>query len=614
MGTWQELKNRRFFRIVAAYVGAGWLVLEGMDQFVARALLPELAYRLVLVLYLAGIPAAAIVGWFHGEKGAQRVSKLEVALLVLVAAGGVTAGAAVVERHESQARPVAVGDVESSLALRNLAVLYFDHEPSDADLSPVADGFTEALIRQLGQVSQLDVVSSNGVEPFRGTDLPVDSVARTLQVGTLIRGDVSREGDRLQVTYRLVDGESGVAYARGARSWAADSLLAARDQLVEEVARSLRESLGEEIHLRTARLETRSDAAWLLVQRAEKAYREAEALIAHHRTEEALQRFGRADSLLASASDADPGWAEPWVMRGRIDYRTSRLVEDRERGEALRDQALEHLATALEIDPDNADAIAYRGTIRYLRYLMGAEPDPEAAEQLLRRAEEDLVTATELEPSHAHAWNVLGSFYVWKDDDLEANLAARRAYEADAYHENADANLWRLHTTAYDLENWRQAAHWCQEGHRRFPENHRFVECQVWNMTSPAAEPNVERAWELARRTVQLAPEHDRPLMKMHMAAGVAGTLARAGMADSARSVLASVRPDGHTDPTREIAMEKAFVHTLLGDHDEAVKLLRSYLAANPERREGFVEHGHWWWRDLQDHPGFRRLVGSQEG
>ena len=81
---------------------------------------------------------------------------------------------------------------------------------------------------------------------------------------------------------------------------------------------------------------------------------------------------------------------------------------------------------------------------------------------------------------------MLAHFYYQRDDIVEANLAARRAYEADAYHSAADVNLWRLWSSSYDLEVHPQALHWCEEGRRRFPEDPRFVECGLWNMTSKA--------------------------------------------------------------------------------------------------------------------------------
>ena len=47
----------------------------------------------------------------------------------------------------------------------------------------------------------------------------------------------------------------------------------------------------------------------------------------------------------------------------------------------------------------------------------------------------------------------------------------------------------------------------------------------------------------------------------------------------------------------------------ILGDHDDAVRLIKSYLSVHPDHRRGFASGTVWWWRDLQAHPEFQRLV-----
>lgn len=81
-----RLRRRHLFQIVGGYVAVGFAVLQGVDQLVGQAILPRVAYRLALATGLAGVPAAAILGWYHGEKGAQRVQPAEVALLLAVGA------------------------------------------------------------------------------------------------------------------------------------------------------------------------------------------------------------------------------------------------------------------------------------------------------------------------------------------------------------------------------------------------------------------------------------------------------------------------------------------------------------------------------------------------
>ena len=64
-------------------------------------------------------------------------------------------------------------------------------------------------------------------------------------------------------------------------------------------------------------------------------------------------------------------------------------------------------------------------------------------------------------------------------------------------------------------------------------------------------------------------------------------------------------------DPTLELAGYEAWVRAQLGDKDDALRLLREYLVANPRHREGFRKRVHWWWRPLQNDPRFKVLIGG---
>ena len=79
---------------------------------------------------------------------------------------------------------------------RRIAVLYFDDRSPDGNLRYLADGLTEGLIYELGQVRALSVISRYGVAPYRNANVTPDSVARSLDVGTLVEGTVAKSGNR----------------------------------------------------------------------------------------------------------------------------------------------------------------------------------------------------------------------------------------------------------------------------------------------------------------------------------------------------------------------------------------------------------------------------------
>jgi TolB-like protein len=150
---------------------------------------------------------------------------------------------------------------------RQVAVLYFEDLSSDGEWEHVADGLTEGLIQKLSAVQGLGVVSRNGVEPYRASDLARDSIARALEAGSLVSGSVEPAGDRLRVVARLIEGESGADIERASFELPAGDLLVALDSVTETVSRFLRQRLGKEIRVRERRAETASVEAWGLAQR-----------------------------------------------------------------------------------------------------------------------------------------------------------------------------------------------------------------------------------------------------------------------------------------------------------------------------------------------------------
>ena len=118
------------------------------------------------------------------------------------------------------------------------------------------------------------------------------------------------------------------------------------------------------------------------------------------------------------------------------------------------------LLDTFALDPNDPPALELRGTIHFTRWAYNLEPDHDAADELLVLAQTDLSDATSRDDGMAYAWNVLSMINATEDDLVSANMAARRAYEADAYLAQAEDILWRLWTTAYDLEISVQTQQW----------------------------------------------------------------------------------------------------------------------------------------------------------
>jgi serine/threonine-protein kinase len=492
----------------------------------------------------------------------------------------------------------------------SIAVLYFDDLSADRDLQYAADGLTEGLIDQLSRVRALNVISRNGVARFRNEDVSRDSIARALNVGSLIEGSVAEVGDRMQIMARLIDGSSGADVERTSFEVPAGEFLTARDSVAQEMARLLRARLGAEVQLRQRRASTASLAAWSLVQQAERLRKNAEALREQGDDAAASREFHRADSLLLHTEEADPDWLEPIVLRGWVSYDRSRL----ERGDGAvpwLDAALRHGQRALALAPEDAAALELCGTVRYRHWDLRVTPDVEEWEALLESARENLEVAVRVDPTRATANLTLTYLYYQIDDVPAALLAARRAYEEDAYLSAAADILGRLYWGSLDLEQFAAARRWCAEGARRFPGHPSFVECRLWLMATPAMDPDVDLAWQLLAKLDTVLPQSRwAPRARTQGMILVGGTIARAGLADSARQVLlqARVNVTHDVDPTQTLLSLEAYMRTHLGDHDEAIDLLKRYVAANPDHPFAEEAGTAWWWRELRNHPRFKEI------
>ncbi|HEX5724083.1 MAG TPA: BTAD domain-containing putative transcriptional regulator, partial [Longimicrobiaceae bacterium] len=142
-----------------------------------------------------------------------------------------------------------------------IAVLYLDDYSAGGELEYLAGGLTESLIHELSQVEALEVISRNGVKPYRSGTVPLDSVAARLRVGSIVEGSVQRTGDSVRLTVQLVDAATLAHLESRVLVRPLDQVLALQGELAEEVAGALRRRLGREVRLRQAEGEAANAAA-----------------------------------------------------------------------------------------------------------------------------------------------------------------------------------------------------------------------------------------------------------------------------------------------------------------------------------------------------------------
>jgi TolB-like protein len=537
------------------------------------------------------------------------VIALAVALGIVAVTGAAWAGKAFLwGGRPGGATSVGAGDA----APQRIAVLYFSDLTPSKRLGYLADGLTESLIDRLSSIPVLDVVSRDGVRVFRGKDVSADSVGRAVGVGSVLRGSVDIDGGKVRVTVRLADARGDVEIDR--KSFAIDTtkIAAAQDALAAQVVDFLRQRLGDEVRLRADRTATTSSQAWTLVERANKLRKDADSLAAAGARDAALSTLSQADSTLATAATFDDRWAKIPTLRAMVMYaRARQLAAAPAELIAAVDTGVARADEALKLQPNSADALQIRGDLQFFRYARRVDTDQRTSNRLLAEAEAELTHAVDLNKDQADAWATLSELYYTKPDIQAANIAALNAYHADAYLSSARRILIRLFGTSYDLEQYPEALKWCNEGRRRYPTDAFINSCRLWMYTTRLARPDVDSAWIYRKQYVALAPGDKRVTAEKMGDILVAGALARAGLKDSARHVLLRARATPEQDPERELEGNEAVMHVILGDQDEAVRLIADYLTVHPEHRKGFATRVSPWWRDLQTNPKFKKLIAG---
>jgi TolB-like protein/DNA-binding winged helix-turn-helix (wHTH) protein/Flp pilus assembly protein TadD len=91
------------------------------------------------------------------------------------------------------------------LVIRSLAVLPLESLSSDASQDYFADGMTDELISDLGQISALRVISRTSVMTYKHARKPLPQIARELNVDAVVEGTVLRSGDQVRITAQLIE-------------------------------------------------------------------------------------------------------------------------------------------------------------------------------------------------------------------------------------------------------------------------------------------------------------------------------------------------------------------------------------------------------------------------
>ena len=94
---------------------------------------------------------------------------------------------------------------DATSQVHSIAILPLENLSGDPQQEYFAEGMTDELITDLGQVSALRVISRTSVMTYRGSKKLLPEIARELRVDAVVEGSVLREGDQVRITAQLID-------------------------------------------------------------------------------------------------------------------------------------------------------------------------------------------------------------------------------------------------------------------------------------------------------------------------------------------------------------------------------------------------------------------------
>jgi serine/threonine protein kinase/tetratricopeptide (TPR) repeat protein len=517
----------------------------------------------------------------------------------LVALATVTAGLVLA----NSMRTTRASDASRATNVRSALVMVspFQTQGNDTLAKSVAQSLSDAIVDTLANINGLRVVATSAEGP-RVTD----SLLGRAEVSLIVSGSLDRRGNQLKAIGRVSDAVTrGQLFSQGQQA-SSDVVQILESDLVERIVRFVRRYVGTEVRARAVAAGTKDSTARSLWSRAMSIIGAIGSPEAHSLPVATIDRLAVADSLLGEAIRRDPRWVGPHIARGWAYLGSASMHGSEGQRDSIRIavhlKAIAAANAAIQIAPADPDAHELRGVA-----LVGLwfEAPSERADSIGHDAEVALRRAISLDLNVARAWEALSTYYLFVGRFEEARHAIAQALQADAFLLSEPAILLQLITADLNLERYADAQETCARGARWYPLELSFVRCHfvILGWTANDLE-SARRAWQVGLKAEnQASPAQRNDIYRTNLLM-TAAILARAGHRDSANSLLRTfVRTRKGPVDLDGFAGDEAYVRLLLGQEDEAIALLKTFLRNNWAQR-GYVVRTPWF-RPIHRNPTF---------
>jgi TolB-like protein/Flp pilus assembly protein TadD len=351
-GLLDRLRQRKIVQWALAYLAGAFALLQVVDIVGQRFGWPDSIERALIVVLAIGFCAALVLAWYHGERGEQRVSGIELSLLaLLLAIGGGILWRVAVSGHAGDAAVSAnSASAPASLGNASTAVLPFVNMSSDKANEYFSDGMTETLLNRLAQVPELKVAARTSSFSFKGTNADVRKIGAALGVASLVEGSVQQSGGTLRITAQLIRVVDGVHLWSHNYDRKSADLFAIQD----EISAAVTEALIGELLPKTKAILTRGGTKDLA---AYDAYTRGLEQIAKN----SIPSIEQGRALMKQALALDPNYVD--ALNGLLAAELSLMRTGAIVPAEFRTRAMPVIERIEAIDPDDPWALATRGEI-----------------------------------------------------------------------------------------------------------------------------------------------------------------------------------------------------------------------------------------------------------
>jgi TolB-like protein len=323
----QRLKQRKLVQWALAYVAAAFALLQGIDIVAQRFEWPGETVRLVIIALSVGLFVTLVLAWYHGERGAQKVSGTELLIigLVLAMGGGLLWRFATAYPQKQRISS------NTDISAKSIAVLPFVNMTADKQNEFFADGLSEEILNSLARIDGMRVIGRTSSFQFKGKAEDLRTIGETLGAANVLEGSVRREGDRARITAQLIHTSDGIHLWSETYDRTLTDTLAVQLDIAEHVAGALDVVLDDKQRAEMRAAGVKDVDAFIAYQKGLKLYADAHN---PEKSRDVIEGLRLANKEFDRAIALEPGFSQSYFQAADL-YDHILLADDRPQAERL---------------------------------------------------------------------------------------------------------------------------------------------------------------------------------------------------------------------------------------------------------------------------------------